>query len=256
VAAIWRIYLFGGLSVEGIDGVAPASVNRFRTRRAASLLAYLALQGRSVRREALAELLWPGEDVEKTRRRLRTELHWLRAKMEPEGVARGAVVAASGDEIGLVHHSVETDVAEFEALIKTAGSRSDSRGRIDALKQAVDLYRGDLLPRFDDDWFGPIRTRMNNKFVDAARALSQELKNAGQIAAALDTLLKGIEADSHDEALYREAMRLYMEIGQPNRARRLFRALAETLKNDVNAEPSAETRELCSLAGAGPAATA
>src|SRR6185436_3640083 len=77
-----RISLLGGLRVSR-HGVV---VSRFPTRKTAALLAYLAYHPQRLHpRESLAELLWPEEDPEATRVRLRTALVALRHLLEPPG---------------------------------------------------------------------------------------------------------------------------------------------------------------------------
>src|SRR5438105_14754464 len=78
--ACWRIALLGGLSAERVGHV----VTHFETRKAGALLAYLAFYAdRGHPREVLAELLWPDEDPDATRARLRQALAALRRALEP-----------------------------------------------------------------------------------------------------------------------------------------------------------------------------
>jgi DNA-binding SARP family transcriptional activator len=65
----WRIQLLGGLSASLHD----TRIERFRSRKAAALFAYLALHNRTpTSRELLGEMLWPEEDIDTSRNRLRT----------------------------------------------------------------------------------------------------------------------------------------------------------------------------------------
>src|SRR5690349_18973335 len=74
-----RIELFGGLRVR-LDGVAPVE---FAPQQAGALLALLALDIKhNHTREALIERLWPEEDEETGRKRLRHCLHLLRRRFE------------------------------------------------------------------------------------------------------------------------------------------------------------------------------
>src|SRR5262245_32928970 len=113
----WRIKLFGGLVAQR-GQEAPV---RFETRQTAALLAYLAFHpNRTHSREILAEQLWPEEDAEATRSRLRTALWALRRILEPEETPAGSVLVAERTEVGLVPDSFTTDTVEFEQALQTA----------------------------------------------------------------------------------------------------------------------------------------
>jgi DNA-binding SARP family transcriptional activator len=58
-------------------------VERFRTHKTASLLAYLSLHPAPQPREVLVELLWPDDEPESGRHSLRTALSSLRRQFEP-----------------------------------------------------------------------------------------------------------------------------------------------------------------------------
>lgn len=115
---LWRIELLGGLKATRGEQV----VERFRTRRAGTLLAYLAYHGGAHARELLMEILWPEGDPTSSRVSLRTILSTLRRQLEPPGVQAGIVVQASREVIRLNPAAYVTDVAEFEAAIQAAGS--------------------------------------------------------------------------------------------------------------------------------------
>jgi DNA-binding SARP family transcriptional activator len=77
---LWRIEMLGELQAVGTDRV----VTRFRSHKTGALLAYLAFYVyRSHPRELLMELLWPEEDPESARDRLRVALSSLRRQLEP-----------------------------------------------------------------------------------------------------------------------------------------------------------------------------
>jgi predicted ATPase/DNA-binding winged helix-turn-helix (wHTH) protein len=118
-------------------------VRRFRSQKAAALLAFLAFyRGRAFSREFLCEMLWPEQDPEVTRNRLRVTLASLRRQLETPGVPFGTVLETIGNsEIRLRAEAITTDVACFEAAVK----ENDSQ-------RALTLYRGPLLPSFYEDW--------------------------------------------------------------------------------------------------------
>jgi predicted ATPase len=135
---VWYLRVLGPLSLER-PGAPP--VERFRSRKTASLLAYLALHPRAHTRAALIEIFWPETPPTQGQQSLRSALVSLRQHLEPPGIAPGSVVVATRSQVGLQPGAIETDVRRFEALVRNG----DAAG-------AVALYRGRLLPGVYDDW--------------------------------------------------------------------------------------------------------
>src|SRR5438045_1871972 len=91
---MWTIQLLGGLAARRSQ----QEVMRFRTQKAASLLAYLAFHLAPNRlpqpRETLIDMLWPDVDVETGRHNLSNALSFLRRILEPPGVPPGTIILA------------------------------------------------------------------------------------------------------------------------------------------------------------------
>src|SRR5436309_13513783 len=105
----WRIELFGGLRAQQGERV----VTHFESRKVAALLACLALRlQRAQPRELLAEQLWPEEDWEVIRNRLRQGLSSLRQTLEPGGSTDNSVLRTDRSEARLDPAAVTTDVEE------------------------------------------------------------------------------------------------------------------------------------------------
>src|SRR5947207_13712451 len=112
----WRVDLLGGLTAARGD----RRVTRFHTQKSAALLAYLSYyRVRSHPREVLVEILWPEEDLDVARHRLRVALSFLRRELEPPGTAAGTILVTDRATVRL-GPAVTTDVAEFEQALHEA----------------------------------------------------------------------------------------------------------------------------------------
>src|SRR5262249_32583720 len=152
----WQIEMFGGLRVQQAD----RTISRFPSRKAASLLTFLAFHlHRSHSREELMELLWPDEDPAATRLRFRQVLTTLRHELEPDGAASSPLLLADRASVRLDPRVVTTDVEEFESALRTAQTGAQD-ARCASLQRAADLYRGELLPGFYEDWVCAERRRL------------------------------------------------------------------------------------------------
>jgi predicted ATPase/DNA-binding winged helix-turn-helix (wHTH) protein len=153
VEPLWIITLFGELTLRrpGTTGSSGDAVHRFRSQKAASLLAFLAYhRGRAYSREFLCELLWPEEDPEVARNRLRVTLASLRRQLEPPGVPFGAVLETFGNgTLRLRAEAITTDVADFEVAARQGNTA-----------RAAELYHSPLLPMLYEDWISAEQERL------------------------------------------------------------------------------------------------
>ena len=142
-----------GPPVIEVDG-RPLDVD---TRKATALLAYLAIEGRALRRDSLASLLWPENDPERARSALRRTLSTLRTALggrwlAPTASSSHCAATASG-----------STAAELRRLVasarRTATGGRDLREVLEPLRAAAALDRGPFLAGFGlrdstdfDDW--------------------------------------------------------------------------------------------------------
>ena len=111
--------------------IGEVTLARFANRKAMGLLVLLALSPHRARSRAqLAEALWPNEDPDVTRKRLRQTLAVLRHDLEPAGTPAGALLKADRSTVQLDAEIVQTDVAEYEDLLQAASLAPDAGARI------------------------------------------------------------------------------------------------------------------------------
>lgn len=246
-----RVELFGKLRLIQADQI----TTRFRTQKAAAMLAYLALYLRQDHaRERILDLFWPEMDLDAARNNLSTLLVSLRRQLEPIGVAQSSVLIADRRNIRLNAEVVTTDVAEFDALLKAAGKSSSFTEQGALLEQAVSLYRGDLLPGVYDDWAIQEQDRCRARYVDALVQWSRCLQNLGECEAALATLQRAIAADPYREEVYASQMRLQAALGNPASALETYQHLAHFLKESLGVTPGGEARTLAEQLSRNPQA--
>jgi DNA-binding SARP family transcriptional activator len=163
-----RIRLLGGLHIETAAGA-----QRLTSRKAIQLLAYLALHSNAPQsREVLADQLWPAVAPDRSRPSLSDAVYRLRQALGPTSLI------TADDRIALNPQDLWVDVWAFEQhlALKTPTT----------LRQAVDLYRGDLLPELSDDWLLPPRVALREKYLAALFELGHLLEQSQDFAAALE----------------------------------------------------------------------
>lgn len=237
----WRIQMFGGLRAERGE----VAITHFRTQMTAALLAYLAhYSRRSHPREVLIELLWPEGEPESGRHNLRLALSALRRQFEPPGVPAGSVIEADRQTVQLNAEVVTTDVAEFEAALESAGAADSESECAQWLAEAVDLYRGEFLPGFYQDWVVSEQRRLADLYYSAVQRLTAHFAKAREWESALDCARRAVAVDPLREEAHCDLMRLLAEAGQPFAAVHQLRELERILKEELDVAPSDTTLEL------------
>ena len=238
--APWRIELLGTLQARQGDHC----IARFRTHKNGVLLAYLAFYLRRVHaRETLIDLLWPQVGLDQGRPSLSVALSSLRHQLEPPGVPSGAVIVANHVTVQLNTAACTTDVSEFEAGLERARSQS-GRDQLQTLGEAIEIYHGELLPGYYEDWILMERERLAESYLQALRQLVKGLAQAHEPRRALDYAQRAVQAAPLREELHRDLMVLYTAIGQPSSALRQYQELENLLRTELNAPPSETTRKL------------
>lgn len=247
---MWTIQMLGGLGAHS-----PArKLTRFRTQKAASLLAYLAFHPAPQPRETLIALLWPDADIEAGRHKLSMALTFLRHRLEPPGIPPGTVILADRFGVHLNPEVVTTDVGQIERLVRRAGQTGLAEGeRLALLEQAVGLYEGPLLPGFYEEWVGPEALRLESLFAQAVGQLVPLLLQTGKPEQALAYAQRALSADPLSEETVYQVMRALAALGQPGQTLRVYRAFAQRFQEEFDAAPSEALQHLAAQLAQGSA---
>lgn len=230
-----QIHLFGPLDLRA-DG---APLEPLESARAASLLAYLLLNRQAPQpRQRLAFLLWPDSSETQARTNLRHVLHTLRHAL-PD--ASRFLDVTPGTLQWRADAPCWLDVAAFEETIARA-EREAGVARQAALREAIELYTGDVMEGCYDDWLLKERERLRQIYCEALRHLTALLEAGGETAQAILYAERLLRRDSLDEETYRLLMRLHGADGDRARALRVYHQCVATLERELGIAPSPPTR--------------
>ncbi len=225
VVEVLHIRLLGEFSL--VYGDRP--VTTVNTARLQALLAYLVLHRDAPQpRYHLAFQFWPDSDEAQARTNLRHLVHLLRQSLPHADDFLDAEVATLQWR---AEASWMLDVVEFESAVACG-----------ALREAVDLYRGDLLPACYDDWIMPERERLQQVCVKALEGLIQQLKGAQDYGAAIKYTQRLLRHDPLREETYRLLMRLCALNGDRTGVVRAYDTCVAVLQRELALEPDSETR--------------
>jgi DNA-binding SARP family transcriptional activator len=259
-----RVSLLGGFAVR--VGERPVE---FPRRAAGALVACLALRGGApVRRDALAEALWPETAPAASRNRFDVALHAARHALEPEVPARGPfrLLVTDGGLCRLGPAGLDTDLERFERaarecealLPRTGTARPPARGgdaarALARIGAALAIYRGDLLPALPDlSWAAAERDRLRDRHHRLLLGYGALALDAGRTGEAADAARRILDEDPlHEEAL-RVIMRALAAGGERAAALRACQEFERRLAAELDTTPGPETVALRrELAGSG-----
>jgi DNA-binding SARP family transcriptional activator/tetratricopeptide (TPR) repeat protein len=220
------IRLFGHMEVA-LDG---ARFTLATPRKSLQVLAYLLMHRASaVSREYLAFLLYPDDEEGAARAKLRATLSDL-PKLLPQPADR--YVTIDTDKVAWNPDAdVWLDVDAFEAA-------SSDRSR---LSEAIDLYRGDLLPELYDEWLDVIRERHRNTYLRCLTDRVSEARRSANLGLAIETARKVLAVDPWREDVVRRIIAMRYESGDRAGALSEYAGFAKRLRVEMNTEPMAET---------------
>ncbi|MBI2300416.1 MAG: AAA family ATPase, partial [Armatimonadetes bacterium] len=209
---MWRVEVFGGLRAVGCG----RELSRFRTRKTGALLGYLCLHpDRAHAREELAELLWPGCGFDDGKSSVSTALWSLRRQLQAPEVSAAPVLVADRYAVAVNREVVETDAGVFLHRLRLAGRATTERERAAALGEAIELYHGEVLAGYDEEWLLTARREYQQVYRSAVTDLVDCLLASGQRTLALRYVGQAVRV-APDEGLL--DLLAELQAGQPQQA--------------------------------------
>jgi len=202
-----------------------AAIATFPTLRSAKLLVLLGLsRSGKIRREALADLLWPDDYYDATKLRLRQEIHRLRKALGPAD----EVLTADLAQVGLDRSEIETDLEFLRKL--------QSSPRLEAAGDPA--LTEDFLPGWEDTWVLAERAAAGVAQRLAASSVGSMLLQAGQFSDALNLAQAMIARFPLEEGPSLLAVEAHAALGCMAAAVAEYQQFRRRLREDGDSEPS------------------
>jgi DNA-binding SARP family transcriptional activator len=235
------VALMGGFQI--LESGLP--VTALNPPRQQSLLTFLLFsRGAPISRQHAAGLFWPDQSDAQARNNLRQLLHQIRCA-HPDCDLYLKVDASSMQ--WLPDPSFRLDVFEFDQALEQSRAAAGSANLLAqraALEQAIQLYRGDLLPSCYDDWIAPERERLRKRCLEALEQLVMILERQRELRAGIAAAQRLVQHDPLHENGYCLLMRLYAQNNDRAGALRAYQACVETLDRELGVTPEPATQEI------------
>lgn len=251
------VSMFGSLIVD-YNG---KPITHFRSDKVRALLAYLVLEpNKPHQRWRLAALLWPEVGDKQARESLRTTLYQLRQALEDAApnlsrqlltVNRQAVRFNTDADV-----AVQSDVVAFRARLATCETHAHSQladcaSCLACLHEAMALYQDELLAGFGlsdapafEEWLLLQREIAHQQALVTGQKLVDSYEALGEYDQAYGYAQRLLALDSYREATQRQLLRLLAHRGLPDQALARYAKFRQLLRDELDAEPEAETVNL------------
>lgn len=243
---VLNVRLFGRFSIcfgeHVLDGIEAAKTQE--------LFCYLLLRRDHPHpRETLASLLWGDNPTTQAKKYLRQALWQLQATLEAytEPISGRMLLV----EPAWVHLNPDAhlwlDVAVFEEAFLLVqgipGQELDAR-RAQSLEHAVQLYQGDLLEGWYQNWCLYERERLQNMYLLMLDKLMAYCEAQRQYEPGLDYGVRILRHDRARERTHQRLMRLYYLIGDRAAALRQYERCTRALQEELQVQPAKQTVQL------------
>ena len=198
-------------------------------------------------RDYLGGMFWPDLSEGRARRRLSHTL-WQVQDALSEVCDPQRFLAITPDELAFAPTAPYwLDAEEFERTLEEVGRAEPARAPaadLERLRRSVELYRGDLLPGFYEEWVVREQERYQQLFLSALEQLVSLEKAHGNHEEALTYARRLTHHDPLREASHQEVMRLCFLLGRVNEAMAQYRRCASVLAEELGTQPSPDTTAL------------
>ena len=224
---------------------------RPETSKTMALLAYLSMEDRVHRRDALAALFWGEKDDTRAARNLRRAFWNLRRVLNPGGEGDCPYLSVNRHEAAFNRESAYwLDAEAFERLVEPSTGERPARIH-ERLERAISLYQGDFLAGLRvrgssafERWVLSQRAYLKEQAFQAFHRLSELYAARGTYVRAVDTLQAYLALAPWREESHRQLMLMLALQGERERALRQYEVCEEVLQRELDVAPSEKTRAL------------
>ncbi|WP_410812556.1 AfsR/SARP family transcriptional regulator [Micromonospora sp. 067-2] len=234
-----EIRVLGPFEVWTDDRLVDAGAARQR-----AVLAALAVDlGRPVRAESLMDRVWGEAPPLRVRHNLHVYLARIRRVLTDAGAPHALVRRSGGYLLDLPPDTV--DGQRFAMLRQRAGALADDDPeRVELLRRALALWRGEPLAGLPGDWAARVRQDWHRQHTDTTVQWARALLRRGDPAAVVDPLTRLAEDQPLDEPVAATLLHALAAAGRGAQALEHYARTRDRLAEALGADPGAELQRL------------
>lgn len=222
--------------------------NLNRSHKTWNILAYVVENKRRVIPQyEFIDTLWAEESITNPANALKTQFYRVRSLLDPLGIeGDGCIISHRGAYSwnGSLNCTVDADV--FSRYCRRAADTTlPTEERISHYLHALDLYKGDYLPKLSSEaWTTPIRTHYHALYVESVKDCCKLFFEQKDYEAVIRLVTKAIKIESLDEQLYIDLIRAYIASNNQTAALKQYDMATEQLYKNLGINPSSELHAL------------
>lgn len=220
-------------------------IHHFQTQKTALLTSILAYPPISLQlREHLVDSLWPDVTLAVGLNRLSQALAWLRSQTEKRCAFDDKLLITDRQFVRFNHALISSDVDDFDLAAQIAMYKRNGLFSIEKIQIAEQLYKGELLPGYYEDWILRERERLLTVYLTLLHHLIQYSKQTADYDRAVEYARKAVAVDPLEEQHYVDLIKLHIANGQELNAKRCFHDLGEILRDKLDQVPERSFDEI------------
>ncbi len=213
------------------------------------LFSYLLIyRDRPHHREQLATLLWDAKSTTQSKKYLRQALWQLRQHLESCYGEQSILLQLDGDWVYInTEAPFWLDVQEFETAfnaVREVLGHEMSAEAANQIKKVVQLYKGNLLEGWYQDWCNFERERFQLIYLSMLDKLMSYCANCGDYEEGVAYGILGLRQDPAQERTHQQLMRLHYLSGNRSGALRQYKMCEDILQSELSVAPSRLTQLL------------
>ncbi len=226
-----------------IDGV---PVTRWHLTRSLELFFLLLEKNHPMQKEQLIDALWPEATIDQIDTTMRTAIYYLR-----QAIGKNCILYHSGlyslnlsTKYGT---HIEYDVDLFEqnyTKARKAQADQDEETASKAFIRMIELYRGDYLRSFYNDWCISRRDRLRRAYMDAHQQLALLAGYRERWDECLQHWHNLLALDACSEDAHYGIMNCYLQLGQRNLALKQYQLCCQHLQDELQTTPGPLIQQL------------
>lgn len=210
---------------------------KWRTKKARELFAYLFhLQGNSVSREVLIELLWPESGMKSAIALFHTTLYSIRQAFTQEGLEE--LISYENKKYSLNMALVDSDLAELNAYAHDLTACENDPERM------ISLYPGSYMGNSGYLWSYGMARELEDQYLATLRTGAAKRMAQERPEAAIPFFQRILEADPYNEETVRQLIHCLYKSGKQAEAKQQYDRTQKLYREDLELDLSSSFQEI------------